>query len=353
MKKSIISAAIIIFIITVSAFCVYSAVNKSAYDIYDYKHVSPISHKSRYFDFSVKEAADISDDFIKENTTVIVRSAGERTEQISAELLADFFGRENIILVRNITPLRSAAEISYEIALKKNKKWTLIVDSDVLIIKDRLVNFLKYAELASRKYDDIYCVNGFMISRFLEKPFVTGINLFYTANLPKALKYLKESQVLKIEEYVKIKMSSQEKLLNYRFWYIIGLADFFQHYRDIIRKSVVFCYKWKMMEERKAFWAQNSAGDKEFQYALEGCRINREAESPLYTGYDSVDSRRLNEYIDKLVSENKIKIESQKPLKLNEALNAVNYFKFEEQDTVKIDRSAEHRIYENGRMLEF
>jgi len=350
MRKYFIRLAAAVLIAAAVLFFANALFNKLSYGIYDYKN---LENDPEYFNFSVKEASGISDDFIKENTTVIVRSVGERTEQASIELLSDFFGRENIILVRNITPLRSAVEISYEIALKKNKKWTLIVDSDILVIKDRLVNFLKYAELASRKYDDIYCVNGFMISRFLESPYVNGINLFYTANLSKALKYLNESQVLKIEEYIKIKMSSQENLLNYRFQYVIGLADFFQQYKDIVRKSIVFCYKWKRMDEKRMFWEQNSLGNKEFQYALEGCLISREAEILPYTGYDSVDSSRLNEYIDKLISENKIKIEKQKPLKLKEALNAVNYFKFDEEDSVTIDRTRSHFVYENGRYITF
>ena len=349
MKIFFIKASVIIVIITALIWAAPKFFSRLSYEIYEYEN---FYKDKEYIEINAKEAESISDDFVKSNTAVIVRSVGERTEDVCLELLGDIFGKENIIFIKNITPLKSAAEICCEIALKKNKKWTLIVDADTLVIKQRLLNFLKYAELLSQKHDDVYCVNGLMISKFRVNPYTTGINLFYTNHLPKALNYIRESHFFKTEEFVKAKMF-RENLQTYEILYVIGLADFFQFYRDIIRKSLIFSYKWKGINREKIFWEKNSFFDNDFKYALEGCNLKESAGAALYNGYDSVDSRMLNDYIDKLTAGNKIKIKKQKLLKLKEALNAVNYFKFHDTDTVKIDKSVIQSIYEDGKTIYF
>ena len=333
MKKNFIILVLIIIAAAVLCLGMPIAHRKLSYGIYS---PEKLSRDKRYIDFDVKAAGSISDDFVKSNTAVIVRSVGERTENACLELLGDIFGKENVILVKNITPLKSAAAVCYEIALKKNKKWTLIVDSDILVIKERLLNFLKYAELLSQKYDDVYCVNGLMISKFREQPYNTGINLFYTKHLEKASEYLKDADFLKTELFVKVKMF-QENYMDYRMLYIIGLADFFQYYRDIVRKSLIFCCKWDNLDRKKSFWEKNSRFNRDFKYALEGCRIKDETETLFCSSKSGVDSMAVNKYLDELIQEKKLNLPEQKPLKLNEALNAVNYFKLPDADIVKVD----------------
>ena len=347
MKKYFIIFAVIIIIIAVFSLIIPAACLRLSYGIYSYEH---IYKDKEYIELSGKN--NISDDFIKENTAVIVRSTGERTEKACLELLGDIFEKENIILVRNITPLKSASEICIKTALQKNKKWTLIVDADILVIKQRLLNFLKYSELLSRSNDDVFCINALMISKFRQTPYTTGINLFNTKHLAEALNHIKKSHFLRIEEFIKAKMSDRS-LHTYEILYVIGLADFFQSYKDIIRKSLIFGYKWKGINEAEIFWKKNSRFDKEFKYALEGCKIKDNAETPLYNKYDSIDSRMINKYIDKLIAENKIKLDKQKPLKLKDVFKALNYFKFNDADTVKIEKSIIRSTYEDGQIINF
>jgi len=304
----------------------------SVYNLDFYKN------KDVVFKLYKQETNGISDEWIKENTAVIIRSAGERTEKACFKILADVFGRDNVILIKNAVPFRSAAELCFRAGILKNKKWTLIVDSDVIFIKDRLIRYLKYSELLSRKKENVYSIKPYLISKFRKFPHSYGVSLYRTKYLEKALEYFSGVKGLQLEYQTALKVSENDNLENFNIMYYTGLGDFFQSYNDILRKSVIYCSKWKDLNEKIKFWEQNSFFDFDFKYALSGCNIKQEAEKPLYDEYGSIDSIFLNNYIRSLEADKKIKIGRRRVLTLNYINKTLKYFKRPEPDFVYVEK---------------
>ncbi|UKI41834.1 MAG: hypothetical protein L6V95_02035 [Candidatus Melainabacteria bacterium] len=80
------------------------------------------------------------------NITIVVRSVNERTSEKCVEYLNSIFGKENVFLVKNEIPFSTAVKKTFEIGIRRNKKWTLAIDADVFLFKDKIKDFIFEAE---------------------------------------------------------------------------------------------------------------------------------------------------------------------------------------------------------------
>lgn len=232
------------------------------------------------------------------NTTVIVRSVGERTEQKCIEYLENIFGRENVFLVKNKVPFSKAVEETFQIGLKQNKKWTLAIDADVFLFKDKITQFFDDAERFSLRESKLYCLEGKLFDKFSQTYREVGFHLYKTKALKKAMKFVEDgTNDIRPETYVKQKMAE----IGYGFYVNdcqIGIHDFFQYPKNIVKKAILHCKKHGDVEKWIQKWKELSQYDSDFQWALKGKEI-----------YDSLQEKTIlvdKNYMDSLIAKYQI-----------------------------------------------
>ncbi len=242
---------------------------------------------------------------IKNNTIVIVRSIGERTETKSIERLEKIFGKKNIYLIKNTTPLIDASKKTFELALKSDKKWALVVDCDVFFFKDKIFIFIKNAKNLTKKDKLAFCFQGKLFDKFSLQGRMTGFYLYYLPNL----KYKNEFYNIcknKIRPEACIRDNIEKQGFNaYESSNMVGIHDYFQNRRDIVKKSILHC---KKNDIETALWTKNwqelASRDEDFKYALLGYKIfnslNDKTKENLVP-----DSNEFDKYIEKYKIENK------------------------------------------------
>lgn len=231
---------------------------------------------------------------LKNNIAVIVRSVGERTEDKALKRLKDIFGDNNVYLVKNVTPLIEASKETFELGLKTGKKWILVVDSDVFLFEDKIWIFIKKAQKIIKKDKKALCFQGYVFDKFANTPRECGVYLFYSKNLKYKNEYFNLCKD-KIRPDSCVRDYIEEK--GYRTYQsddVLGIHDFFQNNRDIVKKIILHCKKND--DEIKNWikeWEKLAKNDKDFEYAFLGLKI-----------YDSIkdknfipDSKQFDEYI--------------------------------------------------------
>ena len=88
---------------------------------------------------------------MKNNVTVIIRSAGERTVEYCKYLLSRQATEENIVIIEE-TPFSAAIKKSFQIGIDRGYKWTLCIDADVLV-KDGIVHkMMEYTKTVDENF---------------------------------------------------------------------------------------------------------------------------------------------------------------------------------------------------------
>src|SRR5690606_8199631 len=97
-----------------------------------------------------------------EDVAVVVRSAGERTEQVCLNLLNQQVSAADVVLVRE-KPFSKALVRSFEVGVERGLPWMLCVDADVLVTRDAVAQHLKWTrELPPQAFG----MSGFLLDKF-------------------------------------------------------------------------------------------------------------------------------------------------------------------------------------------
>lgn len=235
------------------------------------------------------------------NITIVVRSVGERTSEKCVEYLIDFFGRKNVFLIENETPFSQAVKKTFLIGIKRKKKWTLAVDADVFLFKDKIKDFIFEAEKFVSKQKNVYCLEGKLFDKFSQTYREVGCHLYNTKYLKKALKYVDDGKnTVRPETYIKEEMAK----CGYGFYVSemrIGIHDFFQNPKNIIKKAILHCKKHANIANWIEIWKKKAQNDDDFVYALKGNEI-----------YNSLDDKTIivdSQFMDNLLFKFNIKFE--------------------------------------------
>jgi hypothetical protein len=204
---------------------------------------------------------------MEENVTVIMRTVGERTEELCRRLILQQVPEENVITVSN-TPFSAALADSYRAGIERGLKWTLCVDADVLLRPDAVATLLDTAE---KSESNVCEVQGLVLDKFFGGSRPAGNHLYRTPLLPKALALIPKSGIdLRPEYYILQRM----KKLGYSWiqsYKVLGLHDFEQYYRDIYRKCFVQAHKHDYrLDLFVSYWRRMKNTDPDFHIALIG-----------------------------------------------------------------------------------
>lgn len=218
------------------------------------------------------------------STTVIVRSVGERTEDLCRKLiLAQGVPEEAVVIVRE-APFSQAMRTSFRTGLEHGRPWTFCIDADVLL---RAGSIQKMLDLADQQPRNVCEIQGFVLDKFFGGPRTAGNHIYRTSLLDRVLEAIPEEGVdVRPETHALQAM----KAAGYPWRLVtelVGLHDFEQQYSDIFRKSFVQAHKHlSHIDLFVPFWREKAEEDIDYRVALSGFAAGVE-----YVGEIRIDRR--------------------------------------------------------------
>lgn len=167
------------------------------------------------------------------DTTVIIRTTGERTEDLCKyAVLKNGINENQIFLIKNISPFSQALKKGFELALEVNKKYTFFIDADLILLQDSLSIMLTAME---RLPQNTFFLNPLCYDYITNCIVPGGPHLYKTEHLQAAFKFIPGEQIsLRPETYTEKMM----RKLGYFSIYLdipVALHDFEQYYRSIFK----------------------------------------------------------------------------------------------------------------------
>ncbi len=199
--------------------------------------------------------------------TVILRSVGERTTETSYELIKNQVTEDNIIKVSEI-PFTEAVRKTFLAGIEAGRKWTFVVDADVLLLPGVIKVITDYADSVD---ENIFKIEGRIIDKFLDSPRAAGTHLYRTSLLEEAVSMIPGPyDAIRPETFVRNAMQKQGYSYD-KTEILTGFHDFEQYYRDIYRKAFVQAKKHQERADRFLIhWQKLSLTDNDFKVALRG-----------------------------------------------------------------------------------
>ncbi len=203
-----------------------------------------------------------------DSATVIIRSVGERTEDLCRKIILNQGVPEsNIFIVREV-PFSAAMKKSFEVGIDHGLTWTLCVDADILLREDTIYKMIK---AANKQRDNVCEIQGFVLDKFFGGVRQAGQHLYRTSLLPKVIKAIPaEGDNIRPETHA-LNMMKKMGFPWRTIALLTGLHDFEQYNRDILRKSIVHSHKHlNWMEVFVPYWKEMAKTDCDYDVALSG-----------------------------------------------------------------------------------
>ncbi len=220
---------------------------------------------------------------VDKHVTVVIRGVGERTEQACRALLAHQIRQKNIHLI-NETPFSNALRKSYEIGIKSRRKWTLVVDADVLA-SENIINEL--FERGESRPESVFCVQSSMLDKFFGGVRVGGMKLYRTDQLKQACTLIPQVNIRPEATVIKTmhKTGHYVDITDI----VCGLHDFEQSYADIFRKGFAHGIKHASLTKLiMPYWERLKVTDKDFEVLLAGYTVGSKHKASLKLSKDEV-----------------------------------------------------------------
>ena len=200
----------------------------------------------------------------KNDITVIIRSAGERTLDACYQLLANIFEKEQIHIIEEV-PFSKAVLRSLELGIEEKRPWFACVDADVLVHEEGVLNLLEYADNAP---NEVFEIQGLILDKFFPVRRPAGNHLYRTKYAHRALSMIpKEGTTLRPEATL-LKNMAQAGYPWMQCDAVVGIHDFEQYYADIFRKCFLQAHKHDyLFQHILDYWLLKSTTDKDFEVA--------------------------------------------------------------------------------------
>lgn len=195
----------------------------------------------------------------------VVRTVGERTTGACISLLENFFGAGAVAIVSR-EPFSAALRASLETGITLGKPWTLVIDADVLIHAPGLAAMLRDRHALPER---TFMHHASVMDKFFRRYRRAGNRLYRTACLPVALGMISTEKCLRPERDL-CQAMLENGYRNFQSYRIVGIHDYGQYYRDILRKMVLFSAKHQnILDWLRGVWAQDM-DDMDFRAAMDG-----------------------------------------------------------------------------------
>lgn len=275
---------------------------------------------------------------------VIIRSAKERTADLSKKLAEKCFVGSNVTLI-NEYPLSKAHRTFLEMGADSKGEWVVAIDADVLVYKkgiDQLISQLgKYSE-------NVFEIQGQILDKFFGGLRGGGVKFYRTKYIKQALEIYPTEEVIRPEGYLIAEMNKRGILLK-QLKMPTGIHDFGQYYKDIFRKFVVHSKKHgNYIPILEPYWKLMSSTDLDFLIALEGLKQGAYLEGV------TVDARNFSQDISEIMSDKNFKEKSEitNDINLNDISKFVENYISPSEYFDYLAEAANHATYiPRGKML--
>ncbi|CCO22587.1 glycosyltransferase domain-containing protein [Maridesulfovibrio hydrothermalis] len=241
---------------------------------------------------------------LSDSVTVIVRSVDERTTKACLTRLNKIFGYKNIFHISE-KPFSKAVKESFRLGIAQNRKWTLVIDADVLIRTDFPSEIIAYAD---RLQSDVFVVQALVLDKFLNVFRPAGNHLYRTKFLRHALQMIPSEGSTLRPEYTTIQNMIKAGTTFVQTNYIVGIHDYEQEYADIAHKTFLYAHKHQeALEVIWPYWQDQAQTDPDFHAAIIGVEAGRK-----YSGKIFVDKRFFADQLAKTWAT--VDIEPKEPL---------------------------------------
>jgi hypothetical protein len=227
---------------------------------------------------------------LADTLSVVIRGVGERTAAACRKLLRQAVPDENIVEV-SATPFSAAIRKGFEAGIARGRRWTLVLDADVLVRADFPREIVDFAEAQG---EDLFVAQGLVLDKMFGLLRPAGNHLYRTSLLAEALDCIPADGggMLRPESATIDGMTSRGRLF-IQTPLVAGLHDFEQHPLDIVRKCFVQAHKHGPYVDRVwPFWAAAAAADPDFAWAMLGVELGRAHRGAVY-----IDSEFLRERV--------------------------------------------------------
>lgn len=224
---------------------------------------------------------------LSELVTIIIRSVGERTEEVCRKLIIEQGIHQSNVLIIHEAPFSKAMKTAFEIGIERAKPWTFCVDADVLLRPNSIRQMLTYALKQKRHVCEI---QGQVLDKFFNSVRSAGNHLYRTELLDKVIEKIPAEGVdIRPETYTLNRMA-ESGYPWVKVPLIVGLHDYEQYHRDIYRKCFVQSHKHSNhIDQFLQLWRKKAGNDEDYVTALSGLAYGIE-----YSGDVYIDVRDVN-----------------------------------------------------------
>ncbi len=226
----------------------------------------------------------------KSDVALVVRSASERTTNLSEQLLQNIFP-ENEVHVLQVMPFSKAVEDSLAYGIASRKKWLLCLDADVLVSVEGVNRLLDIAEHVDTK---VFVIKNLILDKFFPIYRASGIHLYRTAIADIGIKNIPAEGTTLRPETTMIKAMFKEGYKYFQSDAIVGIHDYEQSYSDIYRKCFLQAHKHsKLIPVVEHYWSWQSQNDFDFQVAIWGALAGKLYSNTVYVDKEFLDKEAI------------------------------------------------------------
>ncbi len=195
---------------------------------------------------------------------VVIRSSGERTEEMCRKLVLREISADRVHVVRQF-PFESTLRASYTIGGNSDAKWMMTIDADVLLRMGAIQDFLSEAEQLP---DHFFHTEGLIYDKLTGRYRKAGHRMYRTSMLGKALDLIPELGSEIRPEFTTVNRMADAGHLSRETSTIYGIHDFEQFYEDVYRKCFVHARKHRDWVGGLISYWQSNLNDTDFRVAL-------------------------------------------------------------------------------------
>jgi hypothetical protein len=170
---------------------------------------------------------------------VVIRSTGERTEELCRHVAVQQVSEENVVVVHK-NPFARAVIRTFEVGLDFNLPWTIALDADVILCQGAVAEIIAQAEARN---DRAFMINMKVLDKFAGGAMHRGVHMYRTMLFERARKLVPlDERTTRAESYTVRKMEAA----GYPFVQtevLVGIHEYEQYYRDIYAKRLFRAHK--------------------------------------------------------------------------------------------------------------